>query len=63
MLCHATAYHACVCSGTRSGGNAIAWGLEKDPSGDAHALQACGADAASHLEAQCTRRCIIAIIA
>ena len=57
------------------GGNAIARGLEMDPSGDVHALQACGIDAASHLEAQCTRRwtvfslpqepqrCIIAVIA
>ena len=57
------------------GGNAIARGLEKHPSGDAHALQACGIDAASHFEAQCTRRwtvfslpqepqrCIIAVIA
>ena len=33
------------------GGNAIARGLEKDPSGDVYALQACGIDAASHLEA------------
>ena len=33
------------------GCNAIARGLEKDPSGDVYALQACGVEAASHLHA------------
>eukprot|EP00959_Pyramimonas_sp_CCMP1952_P254973 5325251-Pyramimonas_sp.AAC.1 len=57
------------------GGGPTAWGLGKDPSGDAHAMQACGIDATSHLEAQRTRRwnacslpqepqrCIAAVIA
>ena len=51
ILRRAIACHAWVCSGARLGGNAIARGLEKDPSGDVYALHACGVEAASHLHA------------